>query len=331
MIVKDIVKTMLTLTVTEEYENQRLDVFITRICDLIPSRSFASKLIFNKKIMVNNKIEKPSYKVTTNQIVLIIDDFLNEINSEPVGEKIPLTILFEDSHLIVINKAAGMVVHPGAGVNSGTLVNAILAHCGSTLPSLGNAARAGIVHRLDRDTSGVLVVAKSQRALTELSKQFAEHLQTRIYQALVYGVPTPREGKIETWHGRDPKNRIKYAVQTEGIGKKAILNYSVKEQLGSQLFSLVECRLFTGRTHQIRVQMASHKHGIVGDALYSQLPGQIKNKKELFSFITKNISRQMLHAYCLGFKHPITNEEMNFYAPLPPDFENALNFLRTIA
>jgi len=322
--------TFTSIIVPGELNETRLDVFITRICDFIPSRSFANKLILNKKILVNEKFEKPSFKVRVGQIIKIDCQFLNEINAEPIGEKIPLTILFEDEHLIVIDKPAGMVVHPGAGVNSGTLVNAILAYCGSTLPSLGSAHRAGIVHRLDRDTSGVLVVAKSQIALTGLSKQFADHSQIRIYQALVYGVPTILKNKIETWHGRDPRNRIKYAVQAEGVGKKAILDYAVKETFASQLFSLVECKLFTGRTHQIRVQMNSIKHGIVGDALYASVPGLIKNNKLLYSFMTKNIDRQLLHASSLGFKHPATQQYMLFHAPLPQDFERALHFLRSI-
>lgn len=320
-----------SFTVSEEYDKQRLDIFVTRVCDFIPSRSFASKLIDNHKITVNGKNEKSSFKVTKEQIVRVDCSFLNEINAEPIGEKIPLNILFEDEHLIVIDKPAGMVVHPGAGVSSGTLVNAILAHCGSTLPSLGSSQRAGIVHRLDRDTSGVMVVAKSQIALTELSKQFADHSQIRIYQTIIYGVPNNLNATIETWHGRDPKNRIKYAVLPEGIGKKAILNYSVKENLASQLFALVECKLFTGRTHQIRVQMASIKHGIVGDALYFQVPSQVKNNKIVYSFITKSIERQMLHAAYLGFKHPLTTQDMLFHAPLPQDFSNFLHFLRSLS
>ena len=317
-----------TLTVEEEFHQQRLDVIVTRLCDFIPSRSFANKLIVNNKIKVDDKFEKPSYKVTQNQLIIIDCSFLTDIQGEPIGEKIPINILFEDDDILVINKAAGMVVHPGAGVHSGTLVNAILAHCGSTLPSLGNSSRAGIVHRLDRDTSGVLVVAKSQLALTTLSKQFADHSQQRLYSALVYGVPAQLEGKIENWHGRDPHNRIKYAVQTEGVGKKAILHYKVQETLAQKLFSLVECKLYTGRTHQIRVQLCSLKHGIVGDSLYTQTPGTIKNNKQLYSCLVENAQRQMLHAHTLGFIHPRTLENMLFQAPLPNDFQALLNYLK---
>lgn len=319
----------LSITVEEEFKDMRLDVFVTRMCEQVPSRSFASKLISQNKIFVNQKSEKVSYKLKVNDSVSIDLSFFHEINAEPIGEKIPLNILFEDEHLIVLDKIAGMVVHPGAGVNSGTLVNAILAHCGCTLPSLGSAQRAGIVHRLDRDTSGVMVVAKSQLALTGLSKQFADHSQTRIYKALVYGAFDAQEGKIETWHGRDPRNRLKYSVQPEGIGKKAILNYKVIENILSPLFSLVECKLYTGRTHQIRVQMSNLKHGIVGDALYAQPLPQLSNQKKIQAFINQNVNRQLLHAEFLGFTHPATNQYVSFQSKLPEDFQSVLNFLRS--
>ncbi len=313
---------------SEDHQKERLDIFINKICEFIPSRSFASKLINSNKVTVDKKIEKPSYKLNFSQEIEIDISFIHEINAEPVGEKIPIEILYEDEHLIVLNKKAGMVVHPGAGVHSGTLVNAILAHCGSTLPSLGPSQRAGIVHRLDRDTSGVMVVAKSQIALTNLSKQFAEHSQLRIYNALVYGVPEKRESEISTWHGRDSKNRIKYAVQQEGIGKKAILNYSVKECFNDNLFSLVECKLFTGRTHQIRVQLESIRHSIVGDPIYGQVSAAVKNKKNILAYILKNVDRQLLHATTLGFNHPATKEDMIFHSKLPQDFINMIEFLR---
>jgi 23S rRNA pseudouridine1911/1915/1917 synthase len=321
---------MTQITVTEDHNKQRLDVFITKYFDFIPSRSFAQKLVLNQKVVVDNKFEKPSYLLKTNQVISVDCSFLTEMTAEPVGEKIPLTILFEDEHLIVINKSAGMVVHPGAGVSSGTLVNAILAHCGQTLPSLGAPHRAGIVHRLDRDTSGVLVVAKSQLALTSLSQQFADHSQQRIYQTLVYGTPSVTSQKLENWHGRDPRNRIKFSVQPEGVGKKAILNYSVKESLASKLCSLVECQLYTGRTHQIRVQMANIKHGIIGDALYASIPSNIKNNKPLYSYLTSKVLRQMLHATSLQFKHPATKDLVFFSAPPPPDFQITLDYLRTV-
>ena len=319
---------IIQVTVPEEFESERLDIFITRVIDIIPSRSFATKLIDNKKIKVEHKFQKPSFRLKLNQLIEVDISFLSEVNPNPNGEDIPLNILFEDEHLIVINKPAGMVVHPGAGVHSGTLVNAILGYCGVTLPSLGAPSRAGIVHRLDRDTSGVMVVAKSQVALTHLSKQFADHSQIRVYNAIVFGRLEPKEGKIETWHGRDPKNRLKYSVQENGVGKKAILFYSTINNICNNLCSLISCKLFTGRTHQIRVQMSHINHGIIGDALYTKIPSYIKNNKELTSLIGKNANRQMLHAVHLGFKHPVSGESMGFDAPYPDDFQNVLNILK---
>lgn len=317
--------------VTDDFEGERLDVYITKICEFIPSRSFASKLIDAEKVLVNGKIRKSSFKLLADHVVELDLAFLSEINVSPAAEFIPLSILFEDDDLIVIDKPAGMVVHPGAGVSSGTLVNAIMGHCGVTLPSLGNASRAGIVHRLDRDTSGVMVVAKSQRALTKLSMQFARHEQLRKYHTIVYGsfLEVQRQDqKIETWHGRDPRNRIKYSVQHDGVGKKAILFYQILENLCQDMAALVECRLETGRTHQIRVQMASIGHGVVGDSLYTVVPQSVRNNKELFAQIHRLVSRQMLHALELGFKHPATDEMMMFRSDYPEDFKQTLQWLR---
>ncbi|RDB36162.1 MAG: RluA family pseudouridine synthase [Spirobacillus cienkowskii] len=316
------------LIVTDEFNSERLDVFITRVFDVIPSRSYSNKLILNKKVKVDNKFQKPSFRLKTNQIVEVDLSFVFDKEISPQAEDIPLNILFEDEHVIVIDKQAGMVVHPGAGVSSGTLVNALLNRCGCALPSLGSSARAGIVHRLDRDTSGVMVAAKTQLALTNLSKQFAEHKQIRKYHAIIFGQLQPLEGKIETWHGRDTKNRIKFSVQKEGRGKIAILNYITHEILRSGLFSLVECQLHTGRTHQIRVQLSYLNHGILGDALYSKIPPYIISDKKLFSLVSKNANRQMLHAVHLGFDHPITGEALNFNSSYPVDFFNMLNLIR---
>lgn len=318
--------------VSEDFTGQRLDVFITKMCDLIPSRSFAAKLIDQKKVTVDGRLRKPSFALTCNQKVEIDLSFLEDVQESPLAEDIPLSILFEDQDLIVIDKPAGIVVHPGAGVRSGTLVNAILGHCGMTLPSLGSPARAGIVHRLDRDTSGVMVVAKSQRALTKLSIQFAQHEQLRKYHALVYGGFSKKcraeDTKLETWHGRDPRNRIKYAVQPEGIGKKAVLFYRVLDEFCHDMISLVECRLETGRTHQIRVQMASLGHGVLGDALYTNAPQQIRNQKQFFAQLNQMVTRQMLHAVELGFKHPADDQMMTFRAEYPKDFQQSLHWLR---
>jgi len=319
------------LLVCEEMADQRLDVYLSKVCEWITSRSFASKWIDAGHVLVDGKQRKPSFRLSVGCQVLLNLSFVDQGKNIPSAEQISLDILFEDEDVLVINKPAGMVVHPGAGVSSGTLVNAVLGHCGMTLPSLGEASRAGIVHRLDRDTSGVMVVAKSQKALTGLSVQFAKHEQMRKYHAIVYGgfdVPREQEHLLQTWHGRDPKNRIKYAVQPEGVGKKAVLHYRFMESFCENRLSLVECRLETGRTHQIRVQMASIGHGIVGDVLYATVNQAVRQQKELFSQIQKKTERQMLHALELGFKHPSSHEWMFFFAPYPKDFQTTLQWLR---
>ena len=232
--------------VNVDFVNERLDLFLAKMCDEIPSRSFASKIIENGFVLVEGKQRKSSYKLKENDRVEIDLSFFESTIESTVGENIPLDILFEDEDILVVNKQSGLVVHPGAGVHSGTLVNAVLWHCGFTLPSLDTHIRAGIVHRLDRDTSGVLIVAKTQLALTDLSKQFALHNKKRIYHALIYGKLKEENGIIETWHGRDPKDRIKYAVQEQGKGKKAIMSYRVVEEFCEGLFSLLEC---TSKVH----------------------------------------------------------------------------------
>ncbi len=322
-------KNLEIIVVAEEDVNIRLDSFVSSKCEHIPSRSFAQRLIQNLLVFVDEKVEKPSLKLKKGQIVKIDFSFLIE-NKLIQGEKIPLEIFYEDEHLIVLNKPSGMVVHPGAGVYHGTLVNAILAHCGSIqLPSLGEKHRAGIVHRLDKDTSGVMVVAKSQLALTRLSQQFASHKQVRHYLAVTYGVPSSSEGLIETWHGRDPKNRVKFSCLPDGQGKKAKLSYKIEEKLTENEFCLVRCELFTGRTHQIRVQMKTVSSGIVGDSLYSRIPEKLKKNNQLYSFLSKNIKRQLLHACFLEFIHPHTQEKMSFISPLPNDFQSTLTYLRS--
>ena len=214
-------------TLPAELEDLRFDVALCRIFDDVPSRSFAAKLINAGLALLNDKKCKPSRNVTAGAEVSLDVSFLTELTEAPQAENIPLEIIYEDHDLLVIHKPAGLVVHPGAGVRTGTLVNAVLAHCGSTLPSLGGPVRAGIVHRLDRDTSGCMVVAKSQLALTKLAEQFANHTQERTYHALVYGTPANDFGSIETWHGRHPTQRLQYAVVAEGKGKKALLNFKV--------------------------------------------------------------------------------------------------------
>ena len=234
----------------------------------------------------------------------------------PQAEEIALDVRYEDDDLLVINKPAGLVVHPAAGNWEGTLVNALLAHCGKSLSGIGGVARPGIVHRLDKDTSGLMVVAKNDMAHQALTAQFADRTLSRIYQALVWGLPNPLEGEVEGAIGRHPKARQKMAVVTHG-GKEALTYYETLDVFGT-LASLVQCKLATGRTHQIRVHMAHVGHPVVGDPLYGtrrKVAGQEKGAVALL----QNFPRQALHAGEIKFVHPRTGKTLKFKAPLPAD------------
>ena len=309
----------------------RLDVALARLVEFVPSRSFGQKLIDAGAVHVSGAQRRASWKLSENETITIKLSAVRPPPSFPAPQALPLDVVFEDEDILVINKTVGLVVHPGAGVPDGTLVNAVLAHTGCTLPSLGDPLRAGIVHRLDRDTSGIMVVAKSQLALTELSRQFAEHSQLRRYVALVFGVLNPSEQTIETWHGRDPRNRLRYASVAEGQGKLARMKVRTMHEFASGRASLVECELYTGRTHQIRVQMAHIGHGLLGDSLYGPAAASgagtsLTKDKSLWARVRAASSRQMLHAALLGLRHPKTGEIMTFRADPPTDF-NALNEL----
>ncbi len=230
----------------------------------------------------------------------------------PLPEKIRLDILYEDADLIVLNKPAGMVVHPGAGNTGGTLVNALLAHCGDSLSGIGGVKRPGIVHRIDKDTSGVLVIAKNDFTHQALSEQFAVHSIKRIYQAFVYGVP-PVSGTVRGNIGRSPVNRQKMAIVATG-GKPAVTHYRVIKPLFNGKACWIECQLETGRTHQIRVHMTSIKHPLLGDAVYGSAPKGTPEILRLFP-------RQALHAGFLSFIHPRFQREVSFSAPMPQDMD----------
>jgi len=252
--------------------------------------------------------------------------------AKPRAEKIPLTIVYEDKEVIVIDKPAGLVVHPAAGNRSGTLVNALIAHCGDSLSGIGGEKRPGIVHRLDKDTSGLLVVAKTDRAHRALSAQFADHGRSgdlqRSYMALVWGVPKTTEGTIDKPIGRDPRSRVKMAVRSNG--RPAVTHYKLRATYnganGKPVASLIECRLETGRTHQIRVHLAKIGHPLLGDDSYgagfrsriSKLSTKSKRALEL-------LGRQALHAFRLGFTHPTSGKRLVFDSNLPPDFAKLLN------
>jgi 23S rRNA pseudouridine1911/1915/1917 synthase len=246
------------------------------------------------------------------------------------AQELPLNIVFEDKHLLVLDKPAGLVVHPAAGHEDGTLVNALIAHCGESLSGIGGVRRPGIVHRLDKDTSGLLVVAKTDPAHQGLSALFADHGRTgslvREYQALVWGAPPMRAGTVEAPLGRHPRQREKMAVVSQERGRQAVTHWRLERQLGPA--SLISCRLETGRTHQIRVHLAHIGHPILGDAVYgagfkskaAQLPEQGR-------LALARLGRQALHAAKLGFIHPVTGEELLFESAPPDDLARLINIL----
>lgn len=282
----------------------RLDKFLAQAGAL--SRTRVRSLLDNGLV---SPIQAADSKVKEGQIFTLTLPPLAD--ALPTAENIPLDILFEDDDIIVINKPAGMVVHPAAGNHSGTLVNALLAHCQSSLSGINGIKRPGIVHRIDKNTSGVLVVAKNDTAHQGLATQFARHSIGRVYQAIVYGVPA-YTGKITGNIGRSTLNRQKMALVGEGCGKKAVTHYRVIRPLFGNKASLIECRLETGRTHQIRVHMTSIKHPLVGDDTYGHAPKGTPDILRLFP-------RQALHAQMLTIVHPRTGRTLTFNAPMPPD------------
>lgn len=245
------------------------------------------------------------------------------IPAEAAAQDIALTVVFEDEHLIIVDKPAGLVVHPAAGNADGTLVNALLHHCAGQLSGIGGVARPGIVHRIDKDTSGLLVVAKSDAAHEGLARQFADHSIERAYLALAAGQPLPGEGTVRGWIGRSAQNRKKMAVLDEahGRGKHAVTHYRTLERLG--LASLIECRLETGRTHQVRVHMSSIGHSLLGDPLYGRTPSRIRPILSSLGF-----ERQALHAAVLGFIHPVSGQKLRHVSELPVDLAELLVELR---
>ena len=255
------------------------------------------------------------------------------VQARPRGQDIPLEVVYEDGDLIVIEKPAGLVVHPAAGNPDGTLVNALIAHCGDSLIGIGGEARPGIVHRLDKDTSGLLVAAKTERAMASLAKQFANHAIERAYHAVVWGAPRAAEGIIEGQIGRSPFDRKRMAV-LRGGGKLARTRYRLIERFGPDprpLASLIECRLETGRTHQIRVHLTHLGHPLIGDPTYGrirQTPRPKTPNEEVAYAAAANFPRQALHAFVLGFQHPSLHKTMRFESPWPTDFAGLVEALR---
>ena len=318
------------LLITEEDAGSRLDIVLTKLLPEL-TRSNLKKIIELNQVKINNIIiNSPSKKLKNNDNIEINLIPEQEIKIEPYKTK--LNIVFEDKDILVINKPAGMVVHPGAGNYTETLVNALI-YKYKKLSDLNGSTRPGIVHRIDKETSGLLVVAKNNKAHAHLGKQFNDHSITRTYQALVWGVLRPLSGRIETLIGRSRKNRQLMSV-TEITGKKAVTNYSTLKVFDIRdipKISFVECQLETGRTHQIRVHMAYKGNSLLGDQQYGKKNLKFKKLNEEFAEKLKVLNRQALHAKNLGFIHPTTNKFINFESELPTDFKKILNLLNKLS
>ena len=293
-----------------ESEGVRLDVFLTGVYPA-KSRSYFTKLIKDGHVLVDGCPQKAGALLKADQEVTI--DFPEDVPLEVLPENIPLDIVYEDSDVILVNKPKGMVVHPAAGHTSGTLVNALLYHC-SDLSGINGVLRPGIVHRIDMDTTGIVIACKNDVSHNKIAEQLKEHSITRAYYALVHGGFNEEGGTIDLPIGRDPKDRKKMAVRENG--KHAVTHYEVVTRY--QGYTLLRMRLETGRTHQIRVHMAHEGHPLVGDPLYGV------KKEKIHS------TGQCLHAYLLGFEHPSSGEYMEFSAPLPEEFSGILESLKPL-
>jgi len=321
------------LAAGDMHKGWRLDHFLAKALPEL-SRARLQALIKDGRVRKGEAtIGDPNFRVKPGERYAV--SVPPPVPAGPQPQDIPLVILYEDDDLIVIDKQAGLVVHPAAGNLDGTLVNALLAHCGASLKGIGGVARPGIVHRLDKDTSGVLVAAKNERAMRSLGKQFAAHKVERAYNAVVWGVPRERSGLIEGNLGRNPFDRKRMAVLREA-GKPARTRYRTLEEFGQRdkaFASLLECRLETGRTHQIRVHLGHIGHPLIGDATYGRarrapIP-RSPEEKAAFEAAMK-FPRQALHAGVLGFFHPTKQRKMLFESPWPEDFAKLVKALRDL-
>ena len=298
------------LTVSPEDAGVRIDKYLAEQLPDI-TRSYLQKLLKDGSVQMNEKPVKASTKTAVGAVIALTIPEPEE--PEILPENIPLDILYEDSDVILINKPKDMVVHPAAGHYTGTLVNALMYHCKGDLSGINGVLRPGIVHRIDKDTTGVLIVCKNDRAHNALAEQLKEHSITRKYRAIVCGNLKEDEGTVDAPLGRHPQDRKKMAIVRSG-GKRAVTHYRVLERFGNDTY--IECQLETGRTHQIRVHMASLGHPLLGDEIYGRAKSPFK------------LEGQTLHAMVLGFIHPTTGEYMEFEAPLPEYFEKLLEKLR---
>ncbi len=298
--------------VPEEFQGERIDKYLSEACCGL-TRSYLQKLLKSQLVEVDGKAVKNSYRVSAGETVEL--EVPEAVEPEIEAESIPLDILYEDKDIILINKPKGMVVHPAAGHYSQTLVNGLMYHCRGELSGINGVMRPGIVHRIDMDTTGVLIVCKNDFAHNSIAEQLKVHSITRKYYAIVHGVIGEDEGTVDAPIGRHPVDRKKMSINYKN-GKHAVTHYRVLERF--KQFTYVECQLETGRTHQIRVHMASLNHPLLGDSVYgpSKCPFKLQG--------------QTLHAGVLGIIHPRTGEYMEFSAPLPEYFENLLEKLRKI-
>ena len=315
--------------IVEQYENNlRVDVLINKR-EVLISRTRIKNLILKEKLKLNNKIiNNPSKKVVTGDRLSLQIPEPKKASLKPYDLK--LKIIYEDKDLLIIDKPAGIIMHPGAGNYDKTIVNALVNYDKDSLSTIGDELRPGIVHRIDKNTSGLVVIAKNNKTHESLSKQFSEHTITRIYQLLIWGKLRPSSGKINTFITRSSKNRQLMQV-SQSKGKRAITNYKtieIFENNKTPTLSLVECKLETGRTHQIRVHMTHKGNSIVGDDKYKKKYKKLKNIDIKLENLISKLDRQFLHAKTLGFVHPKTNEEMIFSSILPQELNNLLKMLR---
>ncbi len=320
---------VLHFVVTDAQTGLRLDKALAQLSPDF-SRSRLQGLIQGGALLLNGlPCSDTSRKVAKGHVIELTIPPLEAAEPEP--ENIPLDIVYEDEDLLVINKQTGLVVHPGAGNHSGTLVNALLYHCGEDLSGIGGVMRPGIVHRLDKETTGLMVVAKHDKVHQGLAAQLEDRSLSRVYEALVLQVPTPPKGVIDMAIGRDARNRLKMAVKPRG-GKEARTHYLVKQSY-KDMFSLVECKLESGRTHQIRVHMQAIKHPLIGDPLYGPQDTAVRGAMKRAGYEPElaqkliDFPRQALHAKAISFIHPISRKTLNFDAPSPDDFSKLLKLL----
>lgn len=310
---------IISIALDQRHAGWRLD---RALADALPSlsRERLKVLVKSGALSAGEQLHRdPATKVRGDEAFALAVPEPAAAHNEP--QDIPLVVVYEDEHLLVIDKPAGMVVHPAAGNRDGTLVNALLHHCGPSLSGIGGVARPGIVHRIDKDTSGLLLVAKSDVAHEGLSRQFADHSIERVYAAIVTGVPTMLTGTVDAPLARSETDRKKVAVVKEGRGKRAVTHWKLRTALRDA--ALVECRLETGRTHQVRVHLASIGHPLLGDPVYGRSPKQ--RQRELLARL--GFRRQALHAEALAFVHPVTNARLSFASALPSDMQELFSAL----